>query len=883
MSASKINEDSNVLPRGHLLWPFRTSEVSSDIKCIHFQYVSCETRESLARSEPFYIDQLCCRKGDEEVEPLAQCAKAEKEENGARFDEENESGPIFDRHILNNEERLHHYSPLWMKTTGENVYRFDRNSSEPIYETLYPRSCNGQRSDKQPPQPPPLPPRNMTGSGNLHKPLTRTNALLCYNNLLGEDDVQESGVPTGVVEPCISHPSEEAEAGGIIYARSTSSFTNPQCVDICEGRSEELLLSDSPEQRSVNVGGFDSPPEIPARQLLPPILPKRMASPSPELPPRNRQNGSPSPVPSPALSSSTMPPELSGTPVQQQQQQQHQLLPSISTLPHRSRYHRVQVTNADEEPLPPGWEARMDSHGRVFYIDHRTRSTAWQRPVMTDVATIIGSGPVDVRDEIGRQQLDRRYQSIRRTINRRQREDQVEVQSRPCAANSTLPLLARAPSPSEQTSSLPSRVTPTSTSPPIPVSNGSSRANTANNILSSIALQFITRPDFFSLLHSKEEALEVYTTSPAVRQLLTKLWRNPTCFQRYQHNRDLVTLLNHFADESIPLPSGWECRKDKHGRPFFVDHHNKSTWYIDPRLPLPSNPLSSSVNEVVDSSVSDQSDSGRAPLLPPRPPVAAALPSPASTSNAAAVSAAVATSVPVIPTAYNEKVVAFLRQPNIVDILKERHPDYSRNNRLRETVNRIRADGTLILDRLAGEDIVDLTIVLSLFENEIMSYVPPTSTATLSGPSVESGSASSSSQYHSPTPIRSIRIPFRQGQRDFEAKLRHFYRKLESKGYGQGPNKFKVPIRRSHLLEDAYSRIMAASKKDLQKSKLNISFIGEDGLDYGGPSREFFFLLSRQMFNPYYGLFEYSANDTVSITLQSCLNLFFPILKSNRL
>ena len=29
--------------------------------------------------------------------------------------------------------------------------------------------------------------------------------------------------------------------------------------------------------------------------------------------------------------------------------------------------------------------------------------------------------------------------------------------------------------------------------------------------------------------------------------------------------------------------------------------------------------------------------------------------------------------------------------------------------------------------------------------------------------------------------------------------------------------------------------------------------------DYGGLSREWFFLLSHEMFNPYYGLFEYSA------------------------
>ena len=38
-------------------------------------------------------------------------------------------------------------------------------------------------------------------------------------------------------------------------------------------------------------------------------------------------------------------------------------------------------------------------------------------------------------------------------------------------------------------------------------------------------------------------------------------------------------------------------------------------------------------------------------------------------------------------------------------------------------------------------------------------------------------------------------------------------------------------------------------------------------LDYGGPSREFFFLLSREIFNPYYGLFEYSANDAYTVQI----------------
>lgn len=33
-----------------------------------------------------------------------------------------------------------------------------------------------------------------------------------------------------------------------------------------------------------------------------------------------------------------------------------------------------------EEPLPPGWEERVDSQGRTFYVNHTTRTTQWERP-----------------------------------------------------------------------------------------------------------------------------------------------------------------------------------------------------------------------------------------------------------------------------------------------------------------------------------------------------------------------------------------------------------------------------------------------------------------------------------------------------------------------
>ena len=46
-----------------------------------------------------------------------------------------------------------------------------------------------------------------------------------------------------------------------------------------------------------------------------------------------------------------------------------------------------------------------------------------------------------------------------------------------------------------------------------------------------------------------------------------------------------------------------------------------------------------------------------------------------------------------------------------------------------------------------------------------------------------------------------------------------------------------------------------------------IEFDGEIGLDYGGVAREWFYLLSKEMFNPYYGLFEYSATDNYTLQI----------------
>jgi E3 ubiquitin-protein ligase NEDD4 len=94
-----------------------------------------------------------------------------------------------------------------------------------------------------------------------------------------------------------------------------------------------------------------------------------------------------------------------------------------------------------------------------------------------------------------------------------------------------------------------------------------------------------------------------------------------------------------------------------------------------------------------------------------------------------------------------------------------------------------------------------------------------------------------------------------QYKRDFRRKLIYF---RSQPALRPSPGQCHVKVRRTHIFEDSYAEIMRQTPNDLKK-RLMIKFDGEDGLDYGGLSREFFFLLSHEMFNPFYCLFEYSA------------------------
>uniref|UniRef100_A0A182VVA7 HECT-type E3 ubiquitin transferase n=1 Tax=Anopheles minimus TaxID=112268 RepID=A0A182VVA7_9DIPT len=171
--------------------------------------------------------------------------------------------------------------------------------------------------------------------------------------------------------------------------------------------------------------------------------------------------------------------------------------------------------------------------------------------------------------------------------------------------------------------------------------------------------------------------------------------------------------------------------------------------------------------------------------------------------------------------------------------------------------------------RALGAGVRGFSILFSvLFEDEVMNYVPPRARSPPEqGPSGGFNLHAGGGGDRNATKPGGRHVQRAPMRRDFEAKLRTFYRKLESKGYGQGPHKLRLEVRRAHLVEDAFERIMSASRRDLQRCRLNIVWDTEDGLDYGGPSREFFYLLSRQLFSPYRNMFEYSANDIYTVQI----------------
>lgn len=107
------------------------------------------------------------------------------------------------------------------------------------------------------------------------------------------------------------------------------------------------------------------------------------------------------------------------------------------------------------------------------------------------------------------------------------------------------------------------------------------------------------------------------------------------------------------------------------------------------------------------------------------------------------------------------------------------------------------------------------------------------------------------------------------GKKSFKWKYGQFRYLCQSNAMNQY---VKINVRRQNVFADSFLEIMKIPAHDLRR-RLYIHYKGEEGLDYGGVAREWFFMVSREVLNPNYGLFKYMAQSNYQMEINPASKL----------
>ncbi|CAO3616607.1 unnamed protein product [Cunninghamella blakesleeana] len=321
------------------------------------------------------------------------------------------------------------------------------------------------------------------------------------------------------------------------------------------------------------------------------------------------------------------------------------------------------------------------------------------------------------------------------------------------------------------------------------------------------------------------------------------------------------TSTNRTDDRHPDLPPGWERRVDHLGRPYYVDHNNRTTTWKAPTANTAQDQQQQTEMErqrhqnrglpEASATTSSTSLDSRptsaliAPSTTPQPPSSSAV---NATPNTLPVQNNMTTagSGP-LPAGWEMRTTAEGR-PYFVD--HNTRTTTWVDPRRQQYISTIGPGSNL---QVQVQPVSQLGPLPSGWEMRLTStgrvyFVDHnTKTTTWDDPRLPSSLDQNVPQY----------------KRDFRRKLIYF---RSQPALRPVPGQCHIKVRRESIFEDAYAEIMRQAPADLKK-RLMIKFDGEDGLDYGGLSREFFFLLSHEMFNPFYCLFEYSAHDNYTLQI----------------
>ncbi|CBY07488.1 unnamed protein product [Oikopleura dioica] len=346
--------------------------------------------------------------------------------------------------------------------------------------------------------------------------------------------------------------------------------------------------------------------------------------------------------------------------------------------------------------------------------------------------------------------------------------------------------------------------------------------------------RFILSNDFFKELEKNEDARHFYLENSTVRTLVNLMRTKEHFFQQHLSTQAFVQFINIYVPENESLPPFWIAMKDSKNREYFANKELHFTTFFHPlavQALTPSQPeLTKNLSEYHKQAAPESEEVTRD----------------ASTRNASE------------PLSYPDQVVIFFNKRSNA-YLAQKIPALKNSPMTMKVLEKIRIGGVAAFHNHVNAG--GLAQVLSVFHDEISAI----SLGTLES------SRSSSMQFAN---TKRTNEKKEKSSSPFEKTLSEFYSKLDERGYGKGPGKIKMPLERDAFVRDAFNFLRHKSVKQLQRQKLQITFRGEEGLDYSGPSREFFYLVSHHLFNPYYNWFEYSDADdyTVQISRHSLYN-----------
>ncbi|XP_072678231.1 E3 ubiquitin-protein ligase NEDD4-like isoform X4 [Canis lupus baileyi] len=316
-----------------------------------------------------------------------------------------------------------------------------------------------------------------------------------------------------------------------------------------------------------------------------------------------------------------------------------------------------------------------------------------------------------------------------------------------------------------------------------------------------------------------------------------------------------------YAHTTPGLPSGWEERKDAKGRTYYVNHNNRTTTWTRPIMQLAEDGASGSATNSNNHLIEPQIRRPRS-LSSPTVTLSAPLEGAKDSPIRRAVKDTLSNPQSPQPSPYNSpkpqhKVTqSFLPPGWEMRIAPNGRPFFIDHNTKTTTWEDPRLKFPVHMRSKASLNPNDLGPLPPGWEERIH----------LDGRTFYIDHNSKITQWEDPRlqnpAITGPAVPY---SREFKQKYDYFRKKLKKPA--DIPNRFEMKLHRNNIFEESYRRIMSVKRPDVLKARLWIEFESEKGLDYGGVAREWFFLLSKEMFNPYYGLFEYSATDNYTLQI----------------